>query len=614
MSKVTVACVAQERTATLQALRDLGCLHLVPLAAPKGEALAKARATLSYAEKALEALPKAQKTPAAAPTSAPSGNLLQQIHAAQDAKKSAEELLKSASAELARLAPFGSFDPAGIEALAKAGIELKLYQAPEKAYQAAAGDLAAAGDFAVKEYGKQDGQVYFAVVGKELPALPSAALPCVEVALPQKSILALTCDAKDAASAIQKSDAQLQTLAQERDAVQRRVTEALGTYEFESASAGMMEAESIALVQGWCPESQVAALRSQAPAMGWGLDIEAPAPEEAVPTKLTHARWVKPIDALYSVIGITPGYREIDISAVFLCFFTIFFAMIVGDMGYGLIVLAVTLFARKKMPDAPAYVFQFLYLMSGATILWGILGGSFFGLVKPDLADPARAHGFPMLPDFLNLQSYFTVHSPIYNAIDWIRVDANVQYLCFIIAVIHLTIARLWNAGVQFGRKNFGVGVNQLGWTCTTWTMFFLACSMILPGKTFPFVAWVLGGVGVVLILAGAVMQKEWFSCGMLPLNLVSNLVDVISYIRLFAVGLAGYAVANAFNGMVAGLVGTVPGILAAAVVIVLVTLLNLALAGMGVAVHAVRLNTLEFSGAVGVEWSGNPYTPFRKK
>jgi len=99
----------------------------------------------------------------------------------------------------------------------------------------------------------------------------------------------------------------------------------------------------------------------------------------------------------------------------------------------------------------------------------------------------------------------------------------------------------------------------------------------------------------------------------MLPLNLVSNLTDVISYIRLFAVGMAGYSVANAFSGMIAPLFGTALGSACAALILLLVHALNIALAGMGVAVHAVRLNTLEFSNSVGVEWSGRPYTPFMK-
>jgi V/A-type H+-transporting ATPase subunit I len=127
---------------------------------------------------------------------------------------------------------------------------------------------------------------------------------------------------------------------------------------------------------------------------------------------------------------------------------------------------------------------------------------------------------------------------------------------------------------------------------------------------------WVVG-VGVALIIVFMTPPRElraaWFQHAMLPLNLVSAFVDVVSYVRLFAVGAASFAVASAFDQMAlgTGLSGPLAG-LAAALILFLGHTLNILLATMGVLVHGVRLNTLEFAGHLGLEWSGHPYRPFR--
>ena len=91
----------------------------------------------------------------------------------------------------------------------------------------------------------------------------------------------------------------------------------------------------------------------------------------------------------------------------------------------------------------------------------------------------------------------------------------------------------------------------------------------------------------------------------MLFQDLIGNFVDVFSYVRLFAVGLATYEVAKAFNGMATGII--VP------VVLLVGHSLNIAMAVMGVMVHGLRLNALEFSSHIGVEWTGRKFSPFKK-
>jgi V/A-type H+-transporting ATPase subunit I len=581
MSRIVVAAAGTSKEDTLNSLRQWGLLHILPLQTPENEQVTVAKAAFANAQRVLEALPVK-----ATAENIDKHELLSKISEVLQNKKEAEEALATSSAELKNLEPFGDFDPHSIRDLSKRDIHIKLYRAEEKAYKEVK-------NLIVQEFKRVKNEVFFAVFSKS-----HIDLPYTEITLPLKSVQELKEDRDNAEKNIAECNKKLAAYASKRKDVGELVLQASDELAFEAASAGMHSEIGVCFIQGYCPKEKLTSLSELAAKNGWGVSVHEPSADETVPTLLKHQKAVKPIDALYNIIGITPGYREIDVSSAFLFFFSIFFAMIVGDTAYGLLFMGITFFASKKFKDAPRYSFHFLYLMSGCTIVWGFLNANYLGLSNefvPAVIDICKAAWAP---------------EALKNIAAWVRVDDNVKYLCFVLAIIHLSIAHVWNAWVN--RASVAAVISKTGWFCTTWMMFFLTCNMIL-GHAFPQFALYAGIAGVVLIVIGAVMQAEWFSIGMLPLNLVSNLVDVISYIRLFAVGMAGYSVANAFNGMVAPLLGSIPGAVSAALILLLVHALNIALAVMGVAVHAVRLNTLEFSNNVGVEWSGNPYTPFKK-
>jgi len=136
-------------------------------------------------------------------------------------------------------------------------------------------------------------------------------------------------------------------------------------------------------------------------------------------------------------------------------------------------------------------------------------------------------------------------------------------------------------------------------------------------------VMWVFG-VSLVLVFGFSVkpsqLKTRGAELGMLPLNIMSALGDIISYVRLFAVGLASVKVAENFNSMATDLVAGADAIwmkalMSVAMVAILVVGhgLNLAMAALSILVHAVRLNTLEFSNHKGVSWSGYSFSPFKK-
>ena len=351
--------------------------------------------------------------------------------------------------------------------------------------------------------------------------------------------------------------------------------------------------DGVKWLTGYLPEAKLPALREAAAAHGWGVAARDPADDEDPPTLIDPPRIFRPIVALFDMLGIAPGYREADVSVVFYSFFTLFFAMLVGDVGYGLVILAATVWARRKFRKAPSAPFTLLGVFSLATIVWGVLTATYFGI-------PGEA-----LPAWLKPKTA-----------EWLGNRSNIMQVCFLIGATHLSVARLWNACLLFPSRK---ALAQIGWLGIVWTMYCVSCAVIVEGFTFPAFMYYVAGLSTVLIacfmLDRSELKTNGIELGMLPLNIISGLGDIISYVRLYAVGLSSVMVAQNFDTMAAGLSLPLWAKIPCMVLILLLGHgLNLAMGALSILVHAVRLNTLEFSNHKGVTWSGYAYTPFRRK
>ena len=376
--------------------------------------------------------------------------------------------------------------------------------------------------------------------------------------------------------------------------------------EFEQAKELLSSHGAVSVVSGWIPATRVkdlmdvvtsakADLFERSRSIGWGVLLRDAAEGEGPPTLVEPPKMFRPMKALFAGLGIAPAYNEADVSVPFMCYFSLFFAMLVGDGAYGAIFLLGTLALRKRLPKS---WFILLTVFSSATVLWGLLSNTWFGA------------GIPWCADWPTVK---WLADPSYH---------NMMLLCFTIGVSHLMLARVWNG---ICRAPDSTCIAEFGWAGILLFMYLVTNSIvgIFPGiPQWGF--WVLG-VSVVAVFGFSVKPSELkvrgAELGMLPLNIMSALGDIISYVRLFAVGLASVKVAENFNAMATGLVSSehalwLNALMCVAMVAILVVghALNLAMAGLSILVHAVRLNTLEFSNHKGVSWSGYPYSPFRRR
>ncbi len=638
MKKVTILTVASAVNESLEALRSMEILHVTPLQAAAGASLNAAKGEVNRVQKALENVPdKTPKgvTPAKADAGITGVSLVEEVQQLMAEAKQAELDKDQAGEELAKLSKFGNLDPATVADLEKKGVFVKLYVADVKKES-----FDTDGEGSIKEFGSDDNGTYFAVFSRgDAPVTVKGSY--VEISMPTKSLAEYRTMDASAKETLARVEKRLGELASLRGEIKDHLDEVTDDYKMVETAAGMLADKNVAAIQGFCPAPRIADLQRAAKDHGWGLMVDDPTDDDNVPTLLGYNKLTKPMQCLYDIIGISPGYKEVDVSSVFLCFFSIFFAMIVGDTAYGILFLILALVARKKMPNASSAGFHFVYLMSAATIVWGVINASFLGF-SPEIAGWSA---------YLDIAHYDFLPEGVRNLLYWIRSTAptdparfevykqfcegltflpqsfmpkgmgasqmqHIQLFCFCIAVVHLSIAHAWNVVVRLKRKD-STFMAQVGWLMGSWVMFFLACNMVLgmemPGFVIPMFI-----VEVVLLLLFTVppsrLKQDFISIPMLVLDIVNSFTDVISYIRLFAVGMSGAAIAEAFNGMLSPLFGSAVGIFGAAIILLFVHGLNIALAVMGVAVHAVRLNTLEFSNGLNLEWSGFQFAPFAKQ
>jgi len=382
----------------------------------------------------------------------------------------------------------------------------------------------------------------------------------------------------------------------------------------ERLRIGMPSQSSLRYLTGFIPATESAKLREAASQRGWAVALDDPSAEDLPPTKVENHPAIRIIQPVFDFLGTVPGYREYDISSWFIVFFSLYFAMIFGDGGYGLIMLAgaflgtiKTLRKGKPLPES----LKLVYLLSLSTILWGLLTGSWFAL------------SFDSLPRFLR-----AVTIPAF-AVDNPDSGTNIKIFCFIIGAIQLSIAHLKNIKRDFPNLKF---LAQVGSLALVIGMFNAVLNLVVDASRFPLTtpALALIGVGFFLVLCFGSWDGNLIKSiieglkGIIPtfLSTVSVFADIVSYIRLWAVSLAGLAISQTINGMVVKIVGNSAGRIMAFLV-GLVAAFGLLLAGhalnflmtvLSVVVHGIRLNMLEFSSHLGMEWTGYAYDPLIEK
>ena len=574
MKKITLITQSKDIDSVLESVRRLGLLHVEHENAPSGGNNAALKEKLNRVSEAIAVLPDI-KNQAAADNKEDS--LIDETMALLDEKETLIEELQILERDMETWEEWGNFNPSLIESLKSKNIWVRLCKVSVQ-------EMKNVPETVVLEKIFQKGNIFYcAIISRKETGLPFETL-----ALPKMGMEEMLFEEKKYEKRFIEIEKRFLEIAAYKNALRDHENNLSSLIEFSEVREGSGRFEKLSYIKGYLPADQIGIIEAVASKEKWGIVTSDPGGNDIPPTLIKNSKLVKIIKPMFDIIGIIPGYREVDISPHFLIFFSIFFGMLIGDVGYGLTYFLIALIAQKRLKAIKdKSIFFLTYVLASFAITWGLLTGVFFGphpWIKP-------------------LMPYFTDNT-------------NVQAFCFLIGVVQLSVAHIW----KFLRKWPSLkALSDIGWICVLWSAYFLAKSLILNFEFPGFMKWIfIAGSGLIILFTNPV--KNVFAgigtgLGDFLLKLVNSFADIVSYIRLFAVGLAGVAIADAFNQIAAniGAASILNGFLSVFVLFAGHTL-NLGLGILSILVHGVRLNVLEFSGHMDMEWSGTEYSPFKIK
>ena len=597
MSLVYLVTQTSHKAEMLDALRELGLMHLAQRRQPD-PALTERFQTLSRLMLELKDYAPEKQEPLLSDKAFE--ELYENTKEALQRKEVLQEQRSRALLESEKLKNWGDFDPQLVQEVRDKGVDLRFYRMEKKAFAA----LQEKKEISFFRLAPVEKQMAVAVLGSLPEEIPATAFPLPEKGYSDWQAEITTCDRE-----IAQCDKILQRAAGCLSSYADQLLKTQNNAEYSAVDATAENEDGLTWLRGYIPTAEQETFAAAAREHHWAYSLQEVEPEdEDVPTKVRYTKVSRLMKPVFDILGTVPGYQEYDISFWFLAFFTLFFAMIIGDAGYGVIFLlgAIGLTVKmKKVTNATLL----LYVLSLATIVWGAMTGTWLGLEDAMKVPLLKAL---VVPGFANYPDYFGVSTT--------QAQNNVMKFCFSIGMIQLVLACVMNIRRKLNRKDLS-WISDLGWLLAICALYFMVLFLVI-GQTVPLTAVaavVIAGFLLVVVFGGMAPDKTFIQglkAGLgdvftVFLNTISAFGNVMSYIRLFAVGMASLAIAQSFNNMAAGFRG--PLVIVGAVIMIIGHVLNIVMGFLSVVVHGVRLNLLEFSGQLGMEWSGTAYNPFRK-
>ena len=367
-----------------------------------------------------------------------------------------------------------------------------------------------------------------------------------------------------------------------------------------SDAAEHLAEEKLMSLEGWVPteiqDNTIKWLDSQE------VYYEASKPvinQDNPPIKLKNNRFARLFEFIGDMYSI-PSYWEIDLTPFFAPFFVMFFGFCMGDAGYGLLMIAVVvaLLLSGKMPKMRPVMWLGFFLGIGTTIM-GTISGTFFGieLMKVDIPFVNSLKGFMFREDGWYSAFYFSL-------------------ILGVVQIIFGMCLKVVNLTKMYG---FASSLPTIGWIVL---ILGGILSYLIAGVGLPL--YICAGVGAVLIfLLNGPFTKIYspfvnIGSGLWDTyNMLTGLLgDILSYIRLFALGLSGSILGLVFNDLAMRMSGNIPVV--STIIMLLILLfghaMNIALSGLSAFVHPMRLTFVEFYKNAGFVGGGKKYDPFRDR
>ena len=581
MKKYTFLVFHRDYEPFLTQLRDLGVVHITQKAAGLIEDDADLQAALQHEDE----LRRLLKQGAPDELIAERNNIEQRIAEAQESARKA--------------AIWGEFDAARISSLKEAGYNLRFFECSNKAFQEEWG-------IKVNELG---GKTYFVAISTSRDLETSNIEDnASEIPQPEKSEKAWLQEIEHLKGLLAAANERIEAWqkANLKD-VDKQLTEARQHINWQrvTLSTDRLAEGALCLFEGFCPIDKEAELNAMLDAAQVYYEETDPTKEDATPIKLRNNKFTKLFECLTGMYG-WPNYNEFDPTPILGPFFLLFFAICMGDCGYGfLLMLLGWLLAKGKLKiEMFDGLGPIIFVLGVGTAVIGFFLGTFFGI---DLYNAG------WVPD----------------ALKGVMIKGKVMgydiqmVMAICIGIFHICLAMTIKAISYTKRDGFRATISTWGWLLLivgTIATLILGMTFSLPAEV---TKWTLIAIGAVSALGIFIFNTP----GRNPLinigaglwdtyNMATGILgDTLSYIRLYALGLAGGMLGGAFNNLASMVLGNNPTWqwLPFLLIIVVGHLLNLAMSALGAFVHPLRLSFVEYFKNSGYEGSGKLYEPFKK-
>ena len=505
------------------------------------------------------------------------------------------------------LKPWGEFEGDARERLAEQGVVLRYYVAQASAFDAHAAEWGA--DLTIVEIGRDSSSVYFVVV----------ATPGAEVAIDAQEVKAPTMDSRAALAEADKCREQISSLnadlsacAASVEAVEQeldKLTQQLQNVKIHGTASEAADGRLVVL-EGWAEEDKSQEVDKLLDEYSGVIYLKRnPTPEDDTPVKLKNNRFARLFELIGAMYAL-PKYGTMDLTPFFAPFYMLFFAICLNDAGYGAILLLAGIVLLKKGGAALKQASWLTIFCGGATTLFGLYTGSLFGMSIPDMLGYESIAQSPFL-DFQN--QFFS--------------------LALALGVVQILFGMFLNICLQTKLFGFTSTFGLLGWFiillsgCVAVGLPMLNENLTISWFSSSSPAFYAAmGVGAVLMLLLNNIKRNPiinFGSGLWDAynNITGLLSDVLSYIRLFAIGLSGGVLAQVFNSLALGLtgldagiesfgVGTVFQIIGAAAILLVGHGINLFMSAISSFVHPMRLTFVEFYKNAGFEMTTRSFEP----
>ena len=577
----------------LEHLRNLGIVHVVEKqeGVLSDESLQESVRLMQRYQNAMDELQKLADKQVKAGAERKSAEEILAVYEKYVANKQVlEQKLQSLNRDAQQLQVWGDFSGESIQRLNRAGYVIKFFTSPLKSFKQEWVD-----EYNAIEIYSDKQKICFVTITPLNKVVDIDAELCQ---LPESSLSEIESETAKVEQLLKENLQTAQSVAGYAEEVLSDAKVALDSsinFGKVKLSGESVVADKLILLEGWVPAEKVDSVSSELKNLQVLFDIEDPTPEDNIPIQLKNNKFAKlfePLTKLYML----PTYQELDLTLFFAPFFMLFFGLCLGDMGYGLLmIVGLPIFTKLFQLINPNFSKWLVVLFGASTILCGTLSGSFFGFSIYDIDIPFVQNMKELL--YTDNSTMFTVS------------------LCIgVVQILFGMIIKAVNLTIQCGFKN---AISTIGWIVLLLTV--IVAVLLKVDFSNPIIIALLAISGIGIFLLNSPGKNPLLNIGLGlwdTYNMATGLLgDVLSYVRLFALGLSGGILANVFNSMAVGMSPDIPivGFIVTALIFAIGHALNIFMNILGAIVHPMRLTFVEFFKNAGYEGGGVEYKPFSK-